>query len=385
MLAIMMFSFVARLLLAPFSIGLYVQQKIVLEKSINLGLVLIRILLLAFLLFRVNTSVIWVIVSSTVSEMLGLVIISIISCKQLPELRYKRKEFKRSLVKPLMTYGWWNTIGQMGSMIRSALDPLILNRFATSVDVTTFYLGSLADRLIRRVTSVAMSPIIPQLTAMHATDQKKRLASAFLRLGRLSVWATFIMIGALLVLGKEVFQLYLQNNFSIYSSVPTVMVLLLGYLPIAYCITGLNYIVVATARNKAYMIFTALSQILNLILTFYFVAYLKMGAVGSAWATFISGTIVTLFAYLPLVFKIIDVNVKDLIKETILPGFMPGFFSIIIWFILREIIHPENWLELSACFLPGAGVYILILFKWALRPEDKSDLNQVLKRLFKKK
>jgi len=381
MLSIMLFSFVLRLLLAPFSIGLYVQQKIVILKMINIGTILLRIMLLAILLLNISTSVIWVVASSTISELIGLFLITYISCNQIPELRYRRKEFRRSLVKPLLAFGWWNSIGQLGSIIRSALDPIILNRYATSVDVTVFYLGSLADRLIRRITSVGISPILPQLTAMHANNQKERIAKIFLRLGRFSVWVTFFMIGYLFVYGKEIFQIYLKTNYTIYSSASTVMLLLIGYLPMAYCITGLNYIVVATAKNKAYMIITALSQLLNLAITFYLVVFLKMGAVGSAAATLITGTIVTLFAYLPLSFKIIDVTLKQLFTETIIPGFIPGLFSIAIWFALREMIHPSNLLELFYSFLPGAGLYILVLLRWSLRPEDRRDFEQIAKRI----
>jgi len=381
MLAIMMLSFVVRLLLAPFGIGLYIQQKFVLENLINFGSILLRILILYILLFFISTNVVWVIAAQTFSDLFGLFLITLISHRQVPALRVKIREFRFSLIHTLVTFGWWNVIGQFGSLIRSAADPLILNRFATPVDVTCFHLGSLPDRLIRQVMSTAINPILPQLTALHATDRKDRIASVFLRLGRLSLWATMIMISPLLIYRKELFQVYLQEKFSSYSSVPLVMALLLAYLPIAYSITGLNYIIVATAKNKAFMIITALSQSLNLLLTFYFVGFLHLGAVGSALGTFIAGSIVTIFGFFPLSFKIVNITMPDFIKETILPGIIPWVGAAVVWIILKGLIHPSNWIALGCCVFLGMIVYIIILFIWCLQPVDRADLQIIMKTI----
>jgi O-antigen/teichoic acid export membrane protein len=378
MLTVMMFSFVVRLSLAPFGIGLYIQQKFLLQNCINFGATLFRVILLLLLLFYVSTSVVWVIVASTSAELIGLLVIIIVSRKLVASLRFYIKEFRWHLVRTLVSFGGWNVIGQLGSMIRSAADPLILNRFATPVDVTSFYLGSLADRQIRNTMAVVAGPIQPQLIAMHAMDRRDRLASAFLRLGRFSIWAMMFMIGPLLIFRQELFQLYLQEKFVTYSSAAFVMFLLLSYLPVSYSIYGLDQIAFATAKIRAYMMITVFSQIINLILTFYFVAFLHKGAVGSALATFISGVIVTLFAYFPLSLRLIGIKIKNFIKETIIPGFLPGVLGIASWIILRSIVHPSNWIELGSCVFLGMIVYLSVLFLWCLQPVDRNDLQTML-------
>jgi O-antigen/teichoic acid export membrane protein len=378
MLAVMMFSFVVRLLLAPFVVGLYVQQKFVLENCINFGAVLFRIILLFLLLFYVSTSVVWVIVASTSGDLIGLLLIIIVSRKQVPSLRFYMKEFRWHLVRTLVSFGGWNVIGQLGSAIRSAADPLILNRFATPVDVTSFYLGSLADRTIRQLIAASTNPILPQLTAMHATDRRDGLASAFLRLGRFSIWTIMLMIGPLLIFRQEIFQLYLQEKFLTYGSATIVMFLLLSYLPISYSLSGLDYIVLAIAKIRTYMVITSSSQIINLILTIYFVAFLHMGAVGSALATFLVGTTVTLFAYFPLSLKLTGVTKTNFVKETIFPGLMPGIVGIVVWIILRTFVQPSNWMELGICLLLGMFVYLSVLFIWCLQPTDRNDLQKIL-------
>lgn len=378
MLAMMMFSFAIRLLLAPFGIGLYVKQKFVLENCINFGAELFRISLLFVLLFYISASVVWVVVASTSANLIGLLLIITISRKLVPSLRFYLKGFRWHLARTLVSFGGWTVIGNLGGTIRSAADPLILNRFATPVDVTVFYLGALADQCIRRFMAVITGPMQPQLIAMHATGRRDRLASAFLRLGRFSIWAMMFMIGPLLIFRQEFFQLYLQEKYLTYSSATVVMFLLLSYLPISYSLYGLDQIAMATAKIRAYMMITVLSQIMNLILTFYFVAFLHIGAVGSALATFLAGTIVTLFAYFPLSLRLTGITIKNFTKETIIPGLLPGIFGIASWIILRSIMHPSNWVELGSCVFLGMIVYVLVLFKWCLQPADRNDLQAIL-------
>lgn len=378
MLALMMFSFVVRLLLAPFGLGLYVQQKFVLENCLKIGTELFRLILLLLLLFYISTSVVWVIVASTSAELIGLLLTIIISCKLIPSLRFYVNEFRWHLARTLVSFGGWSVIGQFGGMVRSAADPLILNRFATPVDVTVFYLGALADRQIRQLMAVSTGPLQPQLIAMHATGRRDSLASTFLRLGRFSIWAMMFMIVPLLIFRQELFQLYLQEKFSTYSSATIVLFLLLSYLPISYSLYGLNKIAVAKAKIRAYMVITALSQVFNLSLTFYFVWFLHMGAVGSALATFLAGTIFTLFAYFPLSLRLVNITVNDFMKKTIFPGLLPGFFGIGVCIILQNFIHPSSWVTLGSCVFLGMIVYLGVLFIWCLEPIDKNDLQAIL-------
>jgi O-antigen/teichoic acid export membrane protein len=379
MLSIMMFSFAIRLFLAPFSIGLYVKQKFVLQNIINFGSELFRIGLLFVLLFFISTSVVWVIVASTLSNLTGFFIIIIISLRQISSLRFYMREFRWHLVRKLVSFGGWTAVGNLGGSIRSVADPLILNRFATPVDVTVFYLGSLADRQIRQVMSVLIGPLQPQLIAMHAMERKDRLSNAFLRLGRLSIWALFFVIGPLLIFRQELFQLYLQEKYLTYSSAATIMVLLLSYLPISYSLYGLDQIAMATAKIKVYMIITVSSQIINLILTFYFVGFLHMGAIGSALATFLVGIGVTLFAYFPLSLSLAEIKIGNFLKKILFPGLLPGIFGTGTWMVLRIIVHPDNWLSLAACVFSGMIVYLLVLFLWCLQPMDQSDIRSILK------
>jgi len=195
------------------------------------------------------------------------------------------------------------------------------------------------------------------------------------------MWASMLMIVPLIVFRQEFFQVYLRERFQTYVPATVVMPLLLSYLPIAYSITGLDQIVVATAKNRGYMVFTSLSQLLNLILTFFFVATLHMGAVGSALATFCAGAAVTLFAFFPLAMKLTKLKVREYLRRTLLPGIAPAIAGMAAWILLRTLVTPSTWLELCLCVLCGVVVYLLVLVAWCLQPKDRTDLNTVYQAL----
>jgi O-antigen/teichoic acid export membrane protein len=381
MLSVMMFSFILRLVLSPFASGLYVRQRFVLQNVINFCITLFKGALLLFLLLAVSTSVVWVIVAQTTGDLIGFCIIVSLSRRMVPSLSYRRGKFRWNLVRSLVSFGGWNAIGQIGGMIRSAADPLILNRLATPVDVASFNLGAQADRMIRHLISTALHPVQPQMTAMYAKNRDDMLSAAFLRLGRFAMWASMLMIVPLIVFRQEFFQVYLRERFQTYVPATVVMPLLLSYLPIAYSITGLDQIVVATAKNRGYMVFTSLSQLLNLILTFFFVATLHMGAVGSALATFCAGAAVTLFAFFPLAMKLTKLKVREYLRRTLLPGIAPAIAGMAAWILLRTLVTPSTWLELCLCVLCGVVVYLLVLVAWCLQPKDRTDLNTVYQAL----
>jgi len=198
------------------------------------------------------------------------------------------------------------------------------------------------------------------------------------------MWVMSIMVIPLIIYSRDFFFLYLGEKFSLYESSSLIMILLLAYLPLSYSTIGLDGIVVATGRIQIFMVLTLISQLMNLFLTFLFVAYFKMGGVGSALATLISGVIITLFGYFPLCFKIIDVKLIDYIRKIFLPGILPSIPATFVWIVGRQVLKPTNWLSLIICVILGISAYLFILFALCLQPEDRVDFHVLVGGLLRK-
>ena len=137
---------------------------------------------------------------------------------------------------------------------------------------------------------MVQGPLQPQLTALHATGAKERLQNAYLRGGRYALWAALLLAVPLMVYSRELFGLYLGPKVELYKASATVMVLLLPIFAIAYGHVMLANVALATAQVRSWAARACVIQMINLGLTFYFVGMRRMGAVGSALATFVAMT-----------------------------------------------------------------------------------------------
>jgi O-antigen/teichoic acid export membrane protein len=382
MMALMVFAFSFNVILSPFSVGFYVRQKFMLSNALEVGRELLRIGLLFALLLGVSTRVLWVVVASVSAQTAWLLVSRTISCRLVPALRFRVSEIRWEMAKELTSFGGWMILGQLAEMIRTALDPLVLNKFATAVDVTSFHLGSLPLSNIQGLSSLVQQPLQPQLTAMHAAGAKDRLQNAYLRGGRYALWASLFVAIPLMVYSRELFQVYLGPKAELYKAAATVMVLLLAIFPVVYGHVMLANTAIATAQVRLLAIWAVVVQMLNLGLTFYFVGVLKMGAVGSALATFLVLTFVWPLLNWPLGLRLAGVSWGRWFRETAFPGFLPAVVGAAACLTLKFLVHPASWLSLGLCAAAGMGSFLAALFLLCLRPVDKYDLRQTVARVF---
>jgi len=177
----------ARVAVGPLGLGFDLRQRFLLRNMIGLGAELIRTALLVGLLL-LSTRVLWVVVANTAATLIELVVATRVSMKLAPCLRFRRAAFQREAARPLLSFGGWSVLSQLCFMIREAADPLILQRLASAVAVTSFDVGSLFDRHVRTTFLQATFAAQPAITAMNATEQHERLRRTYLRMTRYSLW-----------------------------------------------------------------------------------------------------------------------------------------------------------------------------------------------------
>ncbi len=376
MLATLMFSSAIRLPLAPFSVGLYVRQKFMLQNVIQFIVALLRTSLIFFFLFSISTRVIWVVVATVCSDVIGLVVELAISRRLVPSLRFRPGEFRSGIAKDIVSFGGWHFVRDIAGSIRDNSDPIILNKLATPLDVTCFYLGSQISRVIASLHGGATYVLSPTLTAMYARGNKEQVANTYLRGNRYGLWMILFFSIPAMIYRREVITLYVGEK---YLSAAMVMLLLLARFPVSRANTVmLNMLADAAGKVRAINLITMLLTTINLILTLYFVGVLKMGAVGSALPTFLVVVIGQPFLYYPLGWRMAGVSPKRWLRETLVPGLLPGLVGFAVWYGLREFSSPHSWLMLVAWTACGCACYIGVLVGFCLSPSERTDLLDVV-------
>lgn len=377
MMGLAVFSFAAGLVVAPFGVGLYVRQKFVLANLIGIGSELLRIGILFLLLFAVSTRVLWVAVAVTAAGLCHLAVNQVISRRLVPALRFRLSEIRWSRARVLTGFGFWNFVSNLADTIRTSADVIILNKLATPVDVTCFYLGSLPFQKVHEGVMLAKGPLGPAVTAMHATSQKERLRNVYLRGGRYGLWFTLLLAVPLIVFRRELFALYAPAQ---YAAAGTVMALLLLMFPFVYGNNMMFNLAPATAQIRPLAWRMLVTNAANLGVTLYLVGGLGLGATGSALGTFLTFSLTHPVLMLPLGLRLADVRLRQWIRQVLFPGVLPGLCALPVWIVLQVVCQPGTWLTLGACTVAGLAVYALVWLLFALRQDDRAQLHRL--RLF---
>lgn len=383
MLLLLFASVSLRLVLAPFSVGLYVRQKFVLANTLALCQAIVRLMLLFALLLGAGPRVLWVVVATVVADVSILLATTGLSVRAVPALRFNVHRIRWGLLKPLTSFGAWNVIGWLSHVIRTSADLLILNRLGTPLNVASFHLASLPDNQIGDTVQRAMSPLQPPMVALHARGDHHRLRRLHIRVGRYSLWATFLVVTPLVVFRNEFWMIYLGSAFEIYGDVPLVMTLvLLRYL--VECPshpTGmLGY---AVNRMRAISCLSLLLSLTNVGITLYLVGPLEMGAVGSAL-----GTLLATVLWHPLVMWRLGINLVGLsywpwFKAVIGRGALPAVAAGMFGLALRQWVQPQTLPELLGVTAAIWLVYVHAILLFCLDDDERGAASRLVARGFK--
>lgn len=370
---ILVASFSLQLLMAPFEVGLHVDQRFVLLNAIEIGTVVLRIALLLGLLLGVSTRVIWVVVANESAGVAALVARFAFSRRALPELKFDRRFIDTAVAKELLSFGSWSFVGQIGYRIRTYADPIVLNKLATSFDVTCFYLGNMVLRQTSALLTRITQTVLPGLTALNATGQHARLGRVFVRYNRLVIWAFMFFAVPLIVYRSELVVLYAGARFA---PAATVMLLLMMSEGVGKSYSMLHKLAVARAKVRFLAVVGFALQVSNLSLTVVLVGAWQLGAVGAAVSTFVITVGLQSFLMVPYALRLADISFMYWFNNTVLPGFLPSVATGGFALLLKDLSAPiEGWGQMVAHGTIVIAVYIVTTYSVAFQPQDRRDLH----------
>jgi len=375
MMALMVFSTALRLPLAAFSSGFMVRQKLMLQDMIDVACQFLRIGLLFVLLFEVSTRALWVTVALVVSELINMAISTPISLKLVPAQKFKWILFRKKLAKEITTFGSWWFVGSLADVMKKTMDPLILNRFASAVDVTIFYVADIVPRVMTQILMPITKPFFPILGAMFAKNDFIKLRNTYTRTARYHTWVVLMFSVPAIVFSTEIMHLYLHGK---YDQAGGIMSLLL----IVTIINALNAlgsaVALATGDMRGLSLRVIIVQSVNLAFTILFVVYLQQGAYGSAIASLLAALIVDLTIKHPFCRRIAHTTFQFWFKEAFLPTVIPAIPPLIFCLAISYLYDINSWLSLLCVSSISGIMYILLVISFGFRQQDRLDIAKLV-------
>jgi len=286
--------------------------------------------------------------------------------------------FDISTARTILAFGLWSFLGQAANSLGRAMDPIILNLFATPMDVTCFHIGS----SFRRQTVYFMQRIFvnlqPAYIAMYSTNQRKRFVNTFYRGNRYFMWLMLFMAMPLMIYRNELITMYVGPKFIMSA---TVLGLLYLSSPVAAGINMVGIAASAMGRIRKTTPYAVCLQLGNLALTIYLVRNLQLGAVGSALSTFLVGLFGCLFIWIPISVRLLRISLHDWVHKSFIPGILPAITGGVTWFALGLWRPPATWFELGGYFSIGAIAYLVTLFSLSLNKFERQELLGTVAKL----
>lgn len=382
MMALLVFSAAIRLPLAAFGSGFVVRQKLMLQDMIDVGCQLVRIALLFALLFGFGAKVMWVTVALVTSELLNLAISTPLSIRLVPAQRVRLKLFSSSLARELTGYGGWGVVNQLGEIFKQTMDPIILNRFSSSLDVSMYYLGGIVPRQLRLMMGPLTRPFIPVLAAFHATGDISRLRNTYLRTARYQAWVSILVAIPAGVFGNELMLLYVGDRYAT-AGLVLALLLLVGVL------NSFNALGVAVAaaigemRGIAVRMFCV--QLASIGLGLVVVWQFQQGAVGLAVVSVVTTLILESIVVWSYCRRLVSADIRVWIAEVVAPAVAPAILPLVFCIVCNEFSLVHSWLSLIYLSAASALMYVLLIYLFGLRPTDRIDLATMLNSALKRR
>ncbi len=368
MAAVLVLGAALRIVAASFETGLYVQQKFLLINAVQFATQLLRLGLLLGLLVGIAPRVLYVVVATVGAESVNLLVTVFISRRLVPAITYRRRRFRRGIVKELVSFGSWTFVQQLSAAVTAGAIPIMLNRLSTALDVSCYYLGYLVLSQLRYLIAMATRPLEPPLVALYTWGNRAVLGRIYLRGGRYALWLGTLVAGPVIVYRRELITLYVGDTMQ---GAGTVMMILLFSVPFTFPNIMLGKLAPAMAEIRPLARQVAINQALVLLLSLVYVGVFDLGAVGAAAAYLSMVLAIHPVRMWVMGRRLAGVSLGQWLSDTIRPGLLPLVIGLPVWVWMHLVAAPSTWPALAACTLAGTVAFLAGLLAFCLSAEER--------------
>ena len=374
MFAMILVASALKLLMQPFCVAFYAQQRLVRFHGVSLVGEIVRLLALLILFWTLGPKVIWVVATDAVVSTCVVAALAFWSRRMMPEIRFQRSAVNWSRIREFISFGVFDVGISFSRMLRTSLPIWLLNQYDTPIAVNTFHVGQSAFRHAQKAWIPMRGTLGPPMIGMATTGQGERLQRTFYKGGRIAIWLTMMVCTPLIVFNQEVATLYAGEEY-VWAG-PVMAILLLRY-PLQL----MNAFLPQLARANAVPEKASIPMIICELTTALFMAIaiigLGYGVFGVAVCSLVITAIFELLVLAPIANRLMNGSMQRSLLETLMPGMAPAIVAALVMFATQSLLKPTSFWEVACACIPGMFTYLLLVWV-CFRPDDRRDaLNAV--------
>lgn len=351
-------------------------EQFVFPKSVNIIRYIVRSLTVVIILIY-GGKAISIVVIDTVMNLLIIIVNAFFVFRKL-KVKIKLHQFEIFLVKNIFSYSIWIFVGVLVGQFQWQGGQLVLGILSDTKVVAIFAVGIVLGTYYATFSSAMTGVFLPRATQMIVANASgEELTSLMIKIGRISFLVLVYILIAFFLYGKQFIYLWVGEIYN--DSWLIAFIIMLGYTVPLIQAFGHS---ILQAKNKLafksllYLFFIVVGTILGAFLV------KRLGAVGMVFGSTLGWIIAQLIMNI-YYRKVIRLNVVRFFKEVLSRIFV---VSLIVLFIGGGIdkIPGEGWLSFVIKTSFYSVSYVVLMYSFAILPDEKKLFNSLWKGIFYK-
>lgn len=351
------------------------------EKFIQLKLadVIYRVLIIAFTVLAL-TGGYGVFALLTVHVAVSLILIAykgLIIYKQIP-IKPNYGFFRSDLFKDIFNFSLWETINPLAQKMVFNITPSILGMVTNSEAIAIFGVVSTIEGYVATISSAISGMFMPRISRIYAKDNaSSNIMSLFLKVGRFQFGLNGLVVIGFLLIGKDFISIWMGSGYlDAYYGILLVIIPGLFYNSLQIANTAL--IVQKKVNIQAYI--TLGTGCVNIMLSLPLSQ--SMGVLGACLSIFCAYTFRAIVQHI-VHWRILKLDIASFIKRCYMRIGSVFLLTFIFGFAINYIFVTSGWLSLLVKATLITGVYGLLLFVIAVTEDERLQIVEMLKRIYK--
>jgi O-antigen/teichoic acid export membrane protein len=271
-----------------------------------------------------------------------------------PELHFGWSGASRRLVRMVVSYSWSLFVLRVAGRFQLQSDEIVIGAFLRISAVTPYALALTLANTVNTLTDQFLSVLLPLASELHAENDQARLRGLYTTSTRLTL-AILLPLGCTLcLLARPILTVWVGTAYAGYAYLVIILTL-------ARLIDTSQYaagsILQGIARQRPVAVVSLCVGVANLGLSIALVH--PFGLVGVALGTLIPFALESICFVLPYSMRVIGVTSTEVLREIVLPAFLPAVPMAAVLYLLVQTVQPASLIPLVG--VAGAGLIVYLI------------------------
>lgn len=342
------------------------------EKFIQLKLadVIYRILLVLLMVFALLQGFglySLVVVNAVVGILIILYKLIVIKKTTKCKVRFKKKD--SSVYREIFGFSFWTTITSLAQRLIFNITPSVLGMVANSTAIAVFGIVTTIEGYAYTITTAINGMFMPKISRIYAKNDDESIMPLMLKIGKLQFILNGLIVVAFLSIGKSFIDLWLGKGYET-AYVGVLLVIIPGMFFNSLQIA--NTAMVVKNKVKVQAIIAVLTGVFNLAFSFALSKY--FGVLGACFSIFLAYTL-RAFLYHMAHKKVMKLDMFYFMKNCYFKLLPPFIISVVIAFVLNDIVQNNNWMFLGIKAVIISVCYLFSSFLFGFSKEERKNIK----------